>query len=125
LAQAGRFGGWSLYVKDGIPAYRYNFLGQETYTVSAPAPLPKGTHEIRFEFAYDGGGLGKGGKGTLFVDGQAIADGRIEQTQAIVFSGDETADVGIDLATAVVEEIGSGARSRFTGTIETVTIEVK
>ena len=52
LAQAGRFGGWSLYMKDGVPAYRYNFLGQETYTVSAPAPLPKGTHEIRFEFAY-------------------------------------------------------------------------
>jgi arylsulfatase A-like enzyme len=124
LAQAGRFGGWSLYVKDGVPAYRYNFLGQETYTVSAPAPLPKGTHEIRFEFAYDGGGLGKGGKGTLFVDGQAVADGRIEQTQAIVFSGDETADVGVDLATAVVEEIGSGAKSRFTGTIERVTIEV-
>ncbi|MCL5776909.1 arylsulfatase [Limibaculum sp. FT325] len=125
LAQAGRFGGWSLYVADGIPAYRYNFLGQEAYTVSAPGPLPAGSHEIRFEFAYDGGGLGKGGTGTLFIDGEAVASGRIERTQPIVFSADETADVGIDLATAVVEEIGSGARSRFTGRIETVTIDVE
>jgi len=125
LAQAGRFGGWSLYMADGVPAYRYNFLGQESYTVSAPGPLPAGRHEIRFEFAYDGGGLGKGGTGTLFIDGEAVSSGRIERTQPIVFSADETADVGIDLATAVVEEIGSGAESRFTGKIEKVSIEVE
>jgi arylsulfatase len=124
LAQAGRFGGWSVYIHDGAPAYRYNFLGQETYTIAAPTPLAEGTHEIRFEFAYDGGGLGKGGTGTLIVDGAVVASGRIERTQPIVFSGDETADVGIDLATAVVEEIGSGARSRFTGRIESVTVTI-
>ena len=92
---------------------------------SGAGPLPAGRHEIRFEFAYDGGGLGKGGTGTLFIDGEAVSSGRIERTQPIVFSADETADVGIDLATAVVEEIGSGAESRFTGKIEKVSIEVE
>ena len=65
LAQAGRFGGWSLYLKDGKPTYAYNFLGLETYTVASPKALPAGKATIRFEFAYDGGGLGKGGTGTI------------------------------------------------------------
>ena len=125
IAQAGRFGGWSLYVNEGVPAYTYNFLGIETYTVAATEPLPEGTHEIRFEFAYDGGGPGKGGGGTLYVDGAQVAAGRIERTQPTVFSADETADVGIDLSTAVVEEIGSEEQSRFTGEIEAVVIEVE
>ncbi|MDV7144379.1 arylsulfatase [Tropicimonas sp. TH_r6] len=125
IAQAGRFGGWSLYVKDGVPAYTYNFLGLTTYTVAATDPLPGGTHEIRFEFDYDGGGLGKGGDATLIVNGETVATGRIERTQPMIFSAEETADVGIDLATPVVEEIGAEEVSRFTGTVESVTVDIR
>jgi arylsulfatase len=125
IVQGGRFGGWALYVKDGIPAYDYNFLGLQRFTVAAPEKLKPGKSTIRFEFAYDGGGLAKGGMGTLFVNDKKVAEGRIERTQPMVFSADETADVGIDLATPVVEAIGSEARSRYTGKIHKVTIKVK
>ncbi|HSN83740.1 MAG TPA: hypothetical protein VLS88_14245, partial [Polyangiales bacterium] len=125
VAQGGRFGGWSLYVKDGVPAYDYNFLGLERFTIDATEPLPPGQSTIRFEFFYDGGGLGKGGTGSLFVNDQKVAEGRIERTQPMIFSADETADVGIDLATPVVETIGSEAKSRYTGRIPKVTISVE
>jgi arylsulfatase len=124
IAQGGRFGGWALYVEDGKPAYGYNFLGLERFTVAAAEALKPGKSTIRFEFAYDGGGPGKGGAGTLFVNDQQVAEGRIERTQPGIFSADETADVGIDLATPVVESIGSEAGSKFTGRIPRVTIEV-
>jgi len=125
IVQGGRFGGWALYVKDGVPAYDYNFLGLQRTTIAATRALAPGKATIRFEFAYDGGGLGKGGNGTLFVNGEKVAEGRIEHTQPMVFSADETADVGIDLATPVVEAIGSERKSRFTGHIPTVTVEVR
>jgi hypothetical protein len=112
-------------VHNGRPAYDYNFLGLERTSILAPDPLPAGKATIRFEFAYDGGGLAKGGMGTLYVNDQQVAQGRIERTQPMIFSADETADVGIDLATPVVETIGSEARSRFTGSIPKVTIEVR
>jgi len=125
LVQGGRFGGWALYVKDGVPAYDYNFLGLQRFTIAATKPLAAGKSTIRFEFAYDGGGVGKGGTGTLFVNQRKVAQGRIERTQPMIFSADETADVGVDLATPVVETIGSEAASRFTGQISKVTITVK
>ena len=125
VAQGGRFGGWSLYVKDGVPAYDYNFLGMSRSTVAASKPLAPGKSTIRFDFAYDGGGPGKGGVGTIFVNGEQVAQGRIERTQAMMFSADETADVGIDLGTPVVETIGSESRSRFTGRIPKLTVEVR
>jgi arylsulfatase len=125
IAQGGRFGGWALYVADGKPAYDYNFLGMERYTVAANQTLGPGSHTIRFEFAYDGGGAGKGGTGTLYVNDEQVAAGRIERTQPAIFSADETADVGIDLATPVVEAIGAEAKSKFTGRIPKVTVEVQ
>jgi len=125
LVQGGRFGGWALYVKDGAPAYDYNFLGMQRSSIAATEKLKPGKSTIRFEFAYDGGGLGKGGAGTLFVNDRKVAEGRIEHTQCCIFSADETADVGIDLGTPVVEAIGSEAQSKFTGRIPKVTIEVK
>jgi arylsulfatase len=82
-------------------------------------------HTIVFDFAYDGGGPGKGGKGTLLVDGQKVAEGRIERTQPGLFSADETADVGIDLGTPVVEVIGAERKSRFNGRIPNLTVRVK
>jgi arylsulfatase A-like enzyme len=125
IVQGGRFGGWALYVKDGVPAYDYNFLGLQRFTVAAKKKLKPGKSTIRFEFAYDGGGLAKGGMGTLYVNDKKVGEGRIARTQPMVFSADETADVGIDLATPVVETIGSEAKSRFTGKIPKVTVEIK
>jgi len=125
LSQAGRFGGWSLYLKDGKPTYTYNFVGLKRSTIAAKNPVPAGKATIRFDFAYDGGGLGKGGTATLFVNGKQVARGRIEQTQAMIFSGDEGADVGQDGETPVVETYGINAPYKFTGKINKVTVDVK
>ncbi|WP_200375797.1 hypothetical protein [Thiocystis violacea] len=124
LAQGGRFGDWALYVKDGVPAYDYNFLGLERFTVAANEPLAPGKSSIRFVFDYDGGGAGKGGNGTLYVNDRKVGEGHIDRTQPAIFSADETADVGIDLATPVVERIGAERASAFTGRIPKVTVEV-
>jgi arylsulfatase A-like enzyme len=125
LSQGGRFGGWSLYVRDGRPAYTYNFLGLERYTIAAPQALPPGSTTVTLDFVYDGGGVGKGGKATLLVNGKAVAEGRVEKTQPNIFSADETADVGIDNQTPVAQGIGIGAETRFTGRINKITLEVK
>ena len=124
IAQGGRFGGWSLYVKNGVPAYDYNFLGLQRFSIASTQALSPGKATLRFEFTYDGGGPGKGGTGTLLVNGQKVAEGRIEHTQAGIFSADETADVGIDLGTPVVEAIGAENRSKFTGRIPKLVVEV-
>jgi arylsulfatase len=124
LAQGGRFGGWSLYFKDGKPIYAYNFLGLQRFTVAAAQAVPAGKATIRFEFAYDGGGLAKGGLGTLYVNDKKVAEGRIERTEAMVFSADETADVGEDDATPVTEDY-KAYDNKFTGKILKVTIDVK
>lgn len=124
LCQAGRFGGWSLYLKDGRPTYTYNFLGLQRFTIAATTPVPAGKATIRFEFAYDGGGLGKGGVGTILVNGKKVADGRIDRTQFGIFSDDEGADVGEDGETPVVEDYGIPAPYRFTGRIAKVTVDV-
>jgi arylsulfatase A-like enzyme len=123
LAQAGRFGGWSFYLKDGKPTYTYNWLGLQRYTVAAKQTLPAGKATIRFEFAYDGGGVGRGGTGTLFVNGKTVATGRIEHTECCGFSADEGADVGADEGTPVTEAYK--VPFKFTGKIAQVTIELK
>jgi arylsulfatase len=124
LAQAGRFGGWSLYFENGRPAYAYNWIGRETYTVASSQPVPPGEAEVRLDFAYDGGGRGKGGTATLFVNGAKLAEGRIAHTHPIMFSVDEAADVGVDEGTPVTEAY-TAAGSRFTGRIRKVTVEVR
>jgi len=124
LAQGGRFGGWSLYLKGGKPTYTYNVLGLKRFSVSAPQALPAGKATIRFDFAYDGGGLGKGGTGTISVNGKKVAEGRIELTQAMIFSADETADVGEDDATPVTEDYKAND-NKFTGKIAKVTIDLQ
>lgn len=126
LAQGGRFGGWALYVRDGRPAYTYNYLGLEQFTVASDSALPAGPVEIVLDFAYDGGGLGKGGLATISVNGTKVAEGRIDKTQPLIFSADETADVGLDNQTPVVEGIGVGRdETRFTGRIVRVLVEIK
>jgi len=123
IAQAGRFGGWSLYLKDGKPTYTYNLLGLQRYTVTAKQALPAGKATVRFEFAYDGGGIGKGGTGTIFVNDKSVATGRIDHTQCCAFSADEGADVGADEGTPVTEAYK--VPFKFTGKIAGVTIELK
>jgi len=125
LVQGGRFGGWALYFKDGKPSYTYNYLGLESFTVNAPNAVAPGRATVTFNFAYDGGGLGKGGMATLAVNGTKVAEGRIPKTQGYTFSADETADVGIDEATPVVESVGYGKASEFTGKIDKVTVALK
>ena len=124
LAQAGRFGGWSLYLKNGKPTYTYNFLGLQRFNVASAQPLAAGKATIRYEFASDGPGMGKGGTGTLFINENKVAEGRIEHTQCCVYSADEGADVGMDEGTPVTEDYG-GRDNRFTGKIHRVTIELK
>jgi arylsulfatase A-like enzyme len=123
VAQGGAFGGWSLYLKDGKPAYCYNLLGLQRFKVEGGAAVPAGTHQVRAEFAYDGGGLGKGGQVTLYIDGDPVGEGRVEGTVPMIFSADETADVGSDTASAVSDDY-SGEASVFTGTVEWVQIDV-
>ena len=124
LAQGGRFGGWSLYLKDGKPTYCYNFLGLQEYKVSAPQALAAGKATIRMNFDYDGGGIGKGGTATILVNGEKVASGRIERTQAMIFSADETAGVGVDDATPVTTDYKERDNA-FTGKILKVTVDVK
>jgi arylsulfatase len=122
VAQGGRFGGWALYAVGNALSYCYNTLGVNWYTTRATSPLPAGTHQVRAEFAYDGGGLGKGGTVTLYVDGAAVGEGRVEQTHPFIFSGDETTDVGAETATTVSGDYDA-RDSRFTGRIAWVRLD--
>jgi arylsulfatase len=124
VCQGGRFGGWSLYTKGGVLNYAYNWVGLEQYKLADDKPLPAGKVTVKFDFTYDGGGLGKGGKGTLFVNGEKVAEERIDHTASVIFSPDETADVGVDEATNVTDDYPE-RDNRFTGRISKVTVEVK
>ncbi|MEO1130996.1 MAG: sulfatase-like hydrolase/transferase, partial [Planctomycetota bacterium] len=125
LCQGGKFGGWALYMDKGRPAYTYNWYGLESYTVIAPESLTEGIAQVRLEFAYDGGGTGKGGMAQLYVNDALVAEGRIENTQPAVFSADETADVGLDEATQVADDVFEDQEdSHFTGSVEKVTISI-
>jgi len=122
VCQGGRFGGLSLYLKNGKPAFTYNYLGLESTDVMATQPLKPGKYQIVYDFKYDGGGPAKGGLGTITVDGNKVAEKRIERTQAGLFSVDDLADVGVDDGTWVADY---GASSEFNGKIDKVTIEQK
>jgi arylsulfatase len=123
IAQAGRFGGWSFYLKDGKPTFTYNWLGQNEFTVAAAKAASPGAATIRFDFAYDGGGAGKGGTGTITINGEQVAQGRIDRTQGFCFSADEGADVGCDLGTAVSKDYQ--VPYNFTGKINKITVDIK
>jgi arylsulfatase len=123
LAQGGAFGGFSLYMTDGKPAYCYNLFGLQRFKTYGPEPVPAGRHQIRIEFTYDGGGLGKGGATALFVDGAKVGEGRVEATVPMVFSADETTDVGNDTATPVTDDLEEG-KAAFTGKVDWVQIDL-
>ncbi len=122
VCQGGRFGGFSLYIKNGIPTFTYNYLGLESYTASGKEKLKPGKHKIVMDFKYDGGGNGKGGLASINVDGEKSAETRVDKTQMTIFSVDDMADVGLDEGTHVADY---GATSKFNGKIDKIIIDVK
>ncbi len=123
VAQGGAFGGWSLYLREGCPAYCYNTFGVQRFKVHGGEAIPPGEHQVRAEFTYDGGGLGKGGDVALFVDGAEVATGRVEMTVPMVFSADETTDVGSDSGTPVSDDHGP-KETEFTGRIDWIQLDI-
>jgi hypothetical protein len=123
IAQGGAFGGWALYAKEGKLAYCYNLFGLQHFKVYGNEVLPAGDHQVRMEFAYDGGGLAKGGNVTLYVDGNKAGEGRVAATEAMLFSGDETTDLGSDTATPVSDDYTSH-ESKFSGRVRWVQIDL-
>jgi len=123
VAQGGNIGGWSLYVKGGKLKYCYNLLGIQQFYAESADPLPPGEHQVRMEFAYDGGGPGKGGTATLFLDGKKVGEGKVGATAAVVFSADDGCDVGVDTGSPVSPEYGPRG-NEFTGTIKGVQLAI-
>jgi arylsulfatase len=123
IHQGGKYGGWSLYAKGGKAKFAYNFLGLKLFTTEASKPTPSGEHQVRMEFKYDGGGLGKGGNVTLYYDGQKVGEGRVDATQPMIFSTDECLDIGRESGTNVTPDYKPEA-SKFTGKIKWVQIDL-
>ena len=122
VCQGGRFGGLSFYVKNGKPAFSYNYLGLESTHIISNETLKPGNYKLVYDFKYDGGGMGKGGVGTILVNDKKVVEKRIEKTQPGIFSVDDLADVGVDDGTHVADY---GSSSKFNGKIEYVNIERK
>jgi arylsulfatase len=118
-AVGGVTGGWSLYAKGGKPKYCYNFFGLELTYVEGKSVIPPGKHQVRMEFAYDGGGIAKGGKVSLYVDGKKAGQGRIEQTEPFAF-GEESLDVGHEAGSPVTTDYGRNGGSEFSGQVNWV-----
>ena len=123
IAQGGRFGGWSLYATGGRAKFHYNVLGIESYEIEATEPVPVGTTQVRMEFDYDGGGMGKGGNVVLYYDGKEVGSGRVARTQGFIFSADETTDVGRETGTTVSPDY-TAHTSRFSGKVDWVRIDL-
>jgi arylsulfatase len=123
IHQGGEYGGWSLYPRSGKAKFAYNFLGLKLFTTEASKPIPSGEHQIRMEFKYDGGGLGKGGNVTLYYDGQKVGAGRVDSTQPMLFSADECLDIGRQSGTNVTPDYNPET-SKFTGKIKWVQIDL-
>ena len=122
-AHGGHMGGWSLYVHEGKLKYHYNFLGLLRSEVAASSTLPAGKHQVRMEFTYDGGGLGKGAGIALYVDGAKVGEGCVARTHAFLFSMDETMDVGCDVGEPVSTDYGPRDNA-FSGNVNWVQIDI-
>jgi arylsulfatase len=122
IAQGGAFAGWALYLHDGKPKYCHNLAGLKRFYAEADTAVPAGEHQVRMEFTYDGDGLGKGGTATLFIDGDQVGEAHIGATVPMIYSGDETCDVGYDSGTPVSEDYTSQS-SHFNGKIKWVQLD--
>jgi arylsulfatase len=123
VAQGGNIGGWSLYAKEGKLKYCYNLLGIRYFYAESSSALPPGDHQVRMEFAYAGGGLGKGGTVSLYVDGQKVGEGTVGATAAMIFSADDGCDVGEDTGSPVSPDYGSRG-NRFSGRVKGVQLAI-
>jgi arylsulfatase len=123
ISQGANIGGWSLYAKNGKLKYCYNWGGFKNFFVESADVLPAGQHQVRMEFAYAGGGLGKGGKATLFVDGKKAGEGEVGATLAMIFSADDGCDVGEDSGAAVSPDYSSVGNA-FNGEIRGVQLSI-
>jgi arylsulfatase len=123
IAQGGNIGGWVLYAKGGKLKYCYNLLGIQHFFVESAQPMPTGDHQVRMEFKYAGGGLGKGGTAALFVDGKKVGEGQIAATAAMVFSADDGCDIGMDTGAPVSPDYGPRG-NEFTGRVKGVQIAI-
>jgi arylsulfatase len=124
LSQAGYFGGWVLYMKDGKAHHEYNYFGLEHTNIGGTAALAPGKHTIEYEFIPDAATPGTGGKSILSVDGTKVAEGQIPKTQPFIFSADEGADVGLDAETNVSKDY-KPLDNAFSGKIIKVTVQQK
>lgn len=124
VAQGGRYGGWSLFLRQGVPVFAYNYLGVDTVHVTGPDPVPAGPHTVEVRFAYDGGGLGKGGEVSLLVDGTAVASERLERTVPFGYSIVESLNVGLDWGTPVSDRYSRGGGAPYDGELRSVTLAV-
>src|SRR5215218_9135940 len=122
VAQGGSIGGWSLYLKDGKLRYCYNLLGVQRFYVESDKKVPAGTHQVRMEFDYAGPGLGKGGTVTLYLDGVQIGQGDVAGTAPMIFSADDTCDVGVENGALVADDYP--VPNAFTGEVNWVEIDV-
>jgi arylsulfatase A-like enzyme len=122
IAQGGSIGGWSLYAKDGKLRYCYNLLGIQRFHAESDREIPEGTHQVRMEFAYDGPGLGKGGTATLYLDGEQVGEGQVEATAAMIFSADDTLDIGKEGGALVADDYP--IPNDFSGEVNWVEIDV-
>jgi arylsulfatase A-like enzyme len=122
IAQGGEFGGWSLYTKDGLLKYAYNLFGVQLFTTESTSQLPSGQHQVRMEFEYAGGGLAKGGDVTLYLDGNKVGEGKVAATQPMLFSGDETCDVGMETGSTVSPDY-TAETSKFNGEINWIQLD--
>jgi arylsulfatase len=122
IAQAGYFGGWSLYMKGGRVVHDYNFFGLLHTKIASKSPLAAGKHQITYEFVPDEAKPGTGGRSILSIDGKVVAEGHIPKTQPFAFSADEGVDVGVDNETMVSDDYVPGATD-FKGEIVQVTVK--
>ncbi len=123
FAWGGISGGFSLYAKGGKPKYCYNFCGIRRFFIEGTEDIPTGKHQVRMEFAYDGGGLAKGGDVSLFIDGRKVGEGRVDITEPFAFSADETIDLGEELGSPVSPDYGAKGNA-FTGQVNWVELDV-
>ncbi len=124
VALGGDVGGWSLYAHEGKLKHCYSFFGIEYYYAEGKKPIPAGKHQVRMEFAYDGGGLAKGGKVSLYVDGKKDGEGRVDRTVPMLFSADETCDVGKETGSPVSPDYGP-RDNKFSGKVNWVQIDLE
>ena len=124
VALGGSIGGWSLYALNGKLKHCYNFFGIEQFFAEGTQPIPAGKHQVRMEFKYDGGGLAKGGNVSLFVDGKKDGEGRVDRTVPMMFSADETCDVGKETGSPVSPDYGPTG-NEFSGEVNWVQIDLE